>query len=96
MIGTMLIKMDELLDDPKKGEKLSARVSEAERDLEEKKKTWDTINASIDTEVKRFHDTTNSDFAAGLHAHIEQQLAFEDAQQERWRKLLQEFESVPS
>jgi hypothetical protein len=46
-------------------------------------------------EALSFHRTTNIDFAHGLREHINQQLAFEDAQQQHWRQLLAVFEKVP-
>ena len=92
----MRSKVEEMIDDPNKGAKLATKVADAERALEETKAKWEGINESIDKETAAFHATTNADFSRGLREHIEQQVAFEEAQQAQWRELLRVFEAVPS
>jgi hypothetical protein len=94
MMGSMMSKMG-IKDDPNKGQKLAAKVSEAERALEETKSRWESISDSISTESDAFHAMTNADFSEGLRAHVQQQLKFEEEKQRKWTELLRVFEQVP-
>jgi hypothetical protein len=96
MLGSLRAKVEKLMDDPERGAKLAAKVSEAEKALEETKAKWDAISASISDEAKNFHKLTNADFAKGLKQHARHQIEFEAAQQREWTELLRVFEQVPS
>jgi len=96
--GGVLGKLDELMDDPARGAKLDARISEAEIALQAAKSRREEICSTIHAEVRGFHQQTDADFRRGMAEHIQQQLAFEAQQQAHWRKLLEVFtpiETVP-
>ena len=96
MMGSLMARMEKMVDDPNKGAKLSAKVQEAERALEETKAKWETISGSVATEAEAFHKRTNSDFGKGLKEHVHRQIAFEGEKQKIWRELLTVFEQVPA
>lgn len=96
VIGSLKARMEKMMDDPERGAKLAAKVSEAEKALEETKSKWEAISSSISKEASNFHRLTNADFARGLKQHAAQQIEFEAAQQREWTELLRVFEQVPS
>ena len=96
MMGSLMARVEKMVDDPNRGSKLSQRVTEAEAALEETKKKWESISGSVAAEARAFHRMTNADFARGLKEHVERQLSFEREKQRVWGELLTVFEQVPS
>ena len=97
--SSMLGKLDELFFDPSKGEKLNARVVEAERELAAAKAKWEVMSNSIHAEAEAFHRDTAADFSEGLRKYIDGQIEFQRKQQAEWRKLLdiwRRIETEPS
>ena len=74
MMGSLMARMEKMVDDPNKGAKLSAKVQEAERALEETKAKWETISGSVATEAEAYHKRTNSDFGKRFKEHVHRRL----------------------
>jgi len=95
LYGSMMSRLDWIMDEPKKGARLEEKVRDAKEHLAESKQVWDDVSSSIHTEADSFKRTTRVDLARALRDHVQRQIELEAAQQQHWRELLTVFESVP-
>jgi len=95
LYGSVMSRLDWMMDDPKKGARLEQKARDATAHLDESTQAWEAISSGIHDEVGAFQHTQHVDLGRSLREHAQRQIEFEAAQQEHWRQLLQVFESVP-